>query len=205
LKPPPSAAGARAEPGKKVNSMNVIPTEIPGVLVIEPKVFSDPRGFFKETYQRSRYAEAGVAAEFVQDNISRSCRGTLRGLHFQKEHPQAKLVQALAGRIYDVAVDVRRNSPHFGKWVGTELSDQNHRQLYVPAGFAHGFCVLSESADLFYKCNDIYYPQHERTLLWNDPSVGIRWPLEVEPILSDKDRRGMALAALDCFDDLAVR
>jgi dTDP-4-dehydrorhamnose 3,5-epimerase len=185
--------------------MNVIPTEIPGVLVIEPKVFSDARGFFKETYQHTRYAEAGVDVEFVQDNISRSCRGTLRGLHFQKEHPQAKLVQALSGRIFDVAVDVRRKSPHFGKWVGTELSDQNHRQLYVPAGFAHGFSVLSESADLFYKCTDFYFPQDERTLLWNDPSVGIRWPLEVEPVLSDKDRRGTALAALDCFDELAVR
>jgi dTDP-4-dehydrorhamnose 3,5-epimerase len=114
-------------------------------------------------------------------------------------------VQALAGRIYDVAVDVRRQSPHFGKWVGVELSDQNHRQMYVPAGFAHGFCVLSESADLFYKCTDFYYPQHERTLLWNDPGVGIRWPLEVEPILSDKDRRGTPLASLECFDELATR
>jgi dTDP-4-dehydrorhamnose 3,5-epimerase len=195
----------RVVPGSEFSSMNVIPTEIPGVLVIEPKVFSDTRGFFKETYQRTRYAEAGIAVEFVQDNISRSCRGTLRGLHFQKEHPQAKLVQALSGRIFDVAVDVRRNSPHFGKWVGTELSDENHRQLYVPAGFAHGFCVLSETADLFYKCTDFYYPQDERALLWNDPSVGIRWPLEVEPVLSDKDRRGTALSALDCFDDLAVR
>jgi dTDP-4-dehydrorhamnose 3,5-epimerase len=194
----------RAELGDEL-SMNVIPTEIPGVLVIEPKVFSDARGFFKETYQHARYAEVGVNVDFVQDNISRSCRGTLRGLHFQKEHPQAKLMQALSGRIFDVAVDVRRKSPHFGKWVGTELSDQNHRQLYVPAGFAHGFSVLSESADLFYKCTDFYFPQDERTLLWNDPSVGIRWPLEVEPVLSDKDRRGTALAALDCFDELAVR
>lgn len=185
--------------------MNVTATELPGVLVIEPKVFADPRGFFKETFQRKRYVEAGIAAEFVQDNISRSCRGTLRGLHFQKEHPQAKLVQALSGRIFDVAVDLRRKSPHFGKWVAAELSDENHRQIYIPPGFAHGFCVLSDTADLFYKCTDYYYPQHERTLLWNDPSVGIRWPLEVDPILSDKDRRGTALAGLECFEDLAVR
>jgi dTDP-4-dehydrorhamnose 3,5-epimerase len=185
--------------------MKVIQTELPGVVIIEPKVFADPRGFFKENYQRTRYAEAGIAGEFVQDNISRSHRGTLRGLHFQREHVQAKLVQALAGRIFDVAVDVRRKSPHFGKWVGTELSEANHRQMYVPPGFAHGFCVLSESADLYYKCSDFYYPQHERTLLWNDPSVGIRWPLEVEPILSDKDRGGTPLSALDCFDELAVR
>jgi len=181
--------------------MNVIQTEIPGVLIIEPRVFSDPRGFFKETYHRNRYAEAGIAADFVQDNISRSRRGTLRGLHFQIEHPQAKLVQALAGRIVDVAVDVRRKSPSFGKWVATELNDENHRQMYIPSGFAHGFCVLSESADLFYKCTNFYHPQHERTLLWNDPQVGIRWPLEVEPILSDKDRRGTPLAALECFDE----
>src|SRR5579864_5182972 len=181
--------------------MNVIQTAIPGVMIIEPRVFADSRGFFKETYHRNRYAEAGVAAEFVQDNISRSRRGTLRGLHFQIDHPQAKLVQSLSGRIFDVAVDLRRESPYFGKWVGAELSDENHRQMYIPAGFAHGFCVLSESADLFYKCSDFYHPQHERTLLWNDSEVGVRWPLEVEPILSDKDRRGTPLAAFPCFDE----
>jgi dTDP-4-dehydrorhamnose 3,5-epimerase len=180
--------------------MNVIRTEIPDVVVVEPRVFTDPRGFFKETYQRKRYADAGIGAEFVQDNISRSRRGTLRGLHFQVQHAQAKLVQALGGRILDVAVDVRRNSPTFGRWVGAELSDENHRQMYIPAGFAHGFCVLSESADLFYKCTDFYYPEHERTLLWNDPDVGIRWPLEMEPVLSDKDRRGLRLTELEPYE-----
>ncbi len=181
--------------------MNVIRTEIPDVIVVEPRVFRDPRGFFKETFQRSRYAEAGVHGDFVQDNISRSRRGTLRGLHFQLQHAQAKLVQAVTGRIFDVAVDVRRKSPTFGRWVGMELSDENHRQMYIPVGFAHGFCVLSETADLFYKCTDFYYPEHERTLLWNDPDVGIRWPLETEPVLSDKDHAGKCLAELECYED----
>jgi dTDP-4-dehydrorhamnose 3,5-epimerase len=180
--------------------MNVIPAQIPDVLIIEPRVFSDSRGFFKETYQRVRYAEAGITEEFVQDNISRSGRGTLRGLHFQIQHPQAKLVQVLSGRVFDVAVDLRRKSTHFGKWTGAELSDQNHRQLYIPAGFAHGFCVLSESADLFYKCTDFYFPEHDRTLLWNDPAIGVNWPLEGTPILSEKDRRGTPLASLECYD-----
>jgi dTDP-4-dehydrorhamnose 3,5-epimerase len=182
--------------------MNVIRTTIPDVLVIEPQVFRDPRGFFKETFQSKRYAEAGIDAEFVQDNISRSRRGTLRGLHFQIEHAQAKLVQALSGRIFDVAVDLRRKSPTFGHWVGRELSDENHHQMYIPPGFAHGFCVVSETADLFYKCTDFYYPEHERTLLWNDPAVGIRWPLETEPVLSDKDRRGTRLAEIVCYEGL---
>jgi dTDP-4-dehydrorhamnose 3,5-epimerase len=177
--------------------MNVIRTDIPDVVIVEPRVFNDPRGFFKETFQRNRYAEAGIGADFVQDNISRSRRGTLRGLHIQIKHPQAKLVQALSGRIFDVAVDLRRNSPTFGRWVGAELSDENHRQMYIPPGFAHGFCVMSDAADLFYKCSDFYYPEHERTLLWNDPDVGIRWPLEIDPVLSDKDRRGTRLAELE--------
>ncbi len=147
-----------------------------------------------------------TAEGFVQDNISRSCRGRLRGLHFQSENIRRRSsCRPFRDGFSDVAVDVRRKSPHFGKWVGTELSDENHRQMYVPAGFAHGFCVLSESADLFYKCTDFYYPQHERTLLWNDTGVGIRWPLEFEPILSDKDCRGIPLASLECFDELAVR
>ncbi len=180
--------------------MQVTRSDIPEVLIIEPRVFADARGFFKETYQRNRFADVGIAAEFVQDNVSRSRRGTLRGLHFQIRHPQGKLVQALSGRIVDVAVDLRRNSPTFGKWTAVELSDENHRQIYVPPGFAHGFCVLSESADIFYKCTDYYYPEHERTLLWNDPAVGIRWPLEVEPILSEKDRRGTPLASIECFE-----
>jgi dTDP-4-dehydrorhamnose 3,5-epimerase len=181
--------------------MNVIRTTIPDVWVLDPRVFSDSRGFFKETFQRDRYAKAGIEGEFVQDNISRSRRGTLRGLHFQIQHPQAKLVQALSGRIFDVAVDLRRDSPTFSHWVGRELNDENHHQMYIPAGFAHGFCVLSETADLFYKCTDFYYPEHERTLLWNDPEVGIRWPLETEPVLSDKDRRGTRLAEIQCYED----
>jgi dTDP-4-dehydrorhamnose 3,5-epimerase len=182
--------------------MNVIRTTIPDVLVVEPSVFRDARGFFKETFQRDRYAEAGIRGDFVQDNISRSRRGTLRGLHFQIQHPQAKLVQALSGRIFDVAVDLRRNSPTFGHWVGRELNDENHHQMYIPPGFAHGFCVLSETADLFYKCTDFYYPEHERTLLWNDPAVGIRWPLEADPVLSDKDRRGTPLAQIESYKGL---
>lgn len=180
--------------------MNVICTDIPDVIVVEPRVFRDPRGFFKETFQRNRYAEAGIRADFVQDNISRSRKGTLRGLHLQIQHPQAKLVQALTGRIFDVAVDLRRSSLTFGRWVGMELNDENHRQMYIPPGFAHGFCVLSETADLFYKCSDFYYPEHERTLLWNDPTVGIRWPLEGDPVLSDKDRSGKRLADVECFE-----
>jgi dTDP-4-dehydrorhamnose 3,5-epimerase len=185
--------------------MKVIPTAIPDVLILEPRVFPDPRGFFKETYHRKRYAEAGVTSEFVQDNVSRSSRGILRGLHYQIEHPQGKLVQALEGRIFDVAVDVRKGSPTFGKWTGAELSVDNHRQMYIPPGFAHGFCVLSESADVFYKCTDYYYPEHERTLLWCDSQVGVQWPLEGEPLLSDKDRRGTSFGSLECFEYVPVR
>ncbi len=181
--------------------MNVIRTTIPDILIIEPRVFRDPRGLFKETYQQKRYAEAGINGQFVQDNISRSRQGTLRGLHLQVQHAQGKLVQALSGRIFDVAVDLRRNSPTFGHWVGRELSDENHYQMFIPPGFAHGFCVLSETADLFYKCTDFYYPEHERTLLWNDPDVGILWPLETEPVLSDKDRLGKPLSQIECYED----
>jgi dTDP-4-dehydrorhamnose 3,5-epimerase len=180
--------------------MQVRETELPGVVIVEPRVFADARGFFKETYRRPRYAEAGIAAEFVQDNISRSRRGTLRGLHFQIVYPQGKLVQCLRGGLFDVAVDVRRGSPTFGRWVGVELSEENHRQIYVPPGFAHGFCVLSETADILYKCTDTYHPEHERTLLWNDPAVGVKWPLETEPVLSPKDQQGKRLAELECFE-----
>ncbi len=186
------------------NSMKIVKARIPDVLIIEPRVFADARGFFKETYQRKRYADAGITAEFVQDNVSRSGRGTLRGLHFQIRRPQAKLVQALSGRVFDVAVDLRRKSPYFGKWTGVELSEANHRQLYIPAGFAHGFCVLSESADIFYKCTDFYYPKHERTLLWNDSTIGVEWPLDVPPILSDKDRNGTPWAEIECYDELGA-
>ena len=179
--------------------MEIRQTTLPGVVVIEPRVFGDARGYFKETWQAGRYAAAGVDAAFVQDNLSRSRRGTLRGLHFQLRHPQGKLVQVFRGEVFDAAVDVRRGSPTFGRWEGTLLSETNHRQLYIPPGFAHGFYVLSETADLFYKCTNTYYPEDERTLLWNDPAVGIEWPLDGEPILSEKDRRGTPLAELECY------
>lgn len=167
--------------------MKVIPTDLPEVLIIEPKVHGDNRGFFYESFQAARYAEAGVAGTFVQDNVSRSVKGTLRGLHFQEPKPQGKLVQVLRGRVFDVAVDVRRGSPRFGRWVGLELSESVFRQLWIPPGFAHGFCVLSDSADFFYKCTEIYSQQTERGIAWNDPTIGVRWPLD-EPILSGKDR-----------------
>jgi dTDP-4-dehydrorhamnose 3,5-epimerase len=179
--------------------MNLTPTELPDVLLIEPKVFGDARGFFKELYHHRRYAEAGLAAVFVQDNYSRSQRGTLRGLHFQLHHPQGKLIQVLQGEIYDVAVDLRRDSPTFGRWTAMLLSAENHRQLYVPAGFGHGFYVTSESADVLYKCTDYYYPEHERTLIWNDSTVGVTWPLQGEPLLSAKDQAGLPLGELECF------
>lgn len=178
--------------------MEVVPTALPEVLQIDPRVFEDPRGFFKETWQAERYAEAGMPG-FVQDNCSRSRRGTLRGLHFQLQHAQGKLVQVFRGEIFDVAVDVRRSSPDFGRWVGTTLSEDNHRQLYVPPGFAHGFCVLSDVADVFYKCTDIYAPEHERTLLWNDPALGIEWPLDIEPVISEKDSLGRPLSECETY------
>lgn len=180
--------------------MNVIPTDIPDVLLIEPRVFRDDRGYFKETYERNRYTEIGIDLEFVQDNVSHSSRGTLRGLHYQIEHPQGKLVQVLRGEVFDVAVDMRRDSATFGRWVGETLSRDNHRQLYIPPGFAHGFCVIGDDADVFYKCTDFYFPAHERTLLWNDSDIGIEWPFEGEPVLSEKDARGAHLADAESFE-----
>ena len=180
--------------------MNIIQTELPGVLIIEPKVFQDDRGFFKETYSLQRYQEAGINLPFVQDNLSRSSKGILRGLHYQIKHPQGKLVQAVRGEIFDVAVDMRKDSPHFGKWTGAILSETNHRQLYVPPGFAHGFCVLSETADMSYKCTDTYHPDHERTLIWNDPSVGVEWPVTGTPILSEKDQAGLPFDQVECYE-----
>jgi len=182
--------------------MQVEPTELPGVFIIEPRVFGDERGFFMETYHQQRYEAAGFPGEFVQDNYSRSVRGTLRGLHYQIQHPQGKLVQVTRGEIYDVAVDLRRNSSHFGRWIGANLSESNHRQLYVPPGFAHGFYVLSEIAEFAYKCTDLYDPDHERTLLWNDPELKIGWPLTGEPLLSGKDRQGTPFAEIECFDSI---
>jgi dTDP-4-dehydrorhamnose 3,5-epimerase len=172
--------------------MKVTPTELPEVLLIEPRVHGDARGFFYESFQAERYEDAGVKGPFVQDNHSRSVRGTLRGLHFQEPNAQGKLVQVLRGTVFDVAVDVRRGSPRFGQWVGVELSDAVPRQLWIPAGFAHGFCVLSESADFFYKCTALYAPEAERSVAWDDPRIGIRWPLAA-PLLSAKDRQAPPL------------
>jgi dTDP-4-dehydrorhamnose 3,5-epimerase len=166
--------------------MNCIETEIPGVVILEPKVFGDARGYFMETFSAHRYQQAGVQGLFVQDNVSLSQRGVLRGLHFQNPNPQAKLVQVLLGEVFDVAVDIRRGSPTFGKWIGAVLSAGNHRQFFVPAGFAHGFCVLSETAMFHYKCTEYYSPTCEGGIAWNDPDIGIDWPIKT-PNLSAKD------------------
>jgi dTDP-4-dehydrorhamnose 3,5-epimerase len=169
-------------------SIKYTETHLPGVLLIEPKVFKDSRGFFMETFHQKKYAEAGIDHAFIQDNYSHSTRGTLRGLHYQLKHPQAKLVYVITGEIYDVAVDIRRGSPGFGKWVGQYLSDKNRRQIFVPEGFAHGFCVISETADVLYKTTDLYNPDDEYGVLWSDPTIGIDWPVEA-PIVSDKDKQ----------------
>ena len=167
--------------------MKVIPLEIPGVLLIEPTLFRDSRGVFCETFHLQRYAEAGLTECFVQDNYSRSIRGTLRGLHYQDPHAQGKLVMVLDGSVYDVVVDIRRGSPTFGKWHGIELSADTFRQLYVPPGCAHGFCVTSEEAAFLYKCTDVYSPKDERGIIWNDPTLAISWPVST-PIVSAKDQ-----------------
>lgn len=183
--------------------MNVIETGIAGLLVLEPKVFGDARGFFMESFNARTFAElTGVKADFVQDNHSRSGRGVLRGLHYQVQQPQGKLVRVAQGRVFDVAVDLRKSSPTFGKWYGVELSGENHRQFWVPAGFAHGFYVLSDSADFLYKTTDYYAPQHERSLAWNDATVGVQWPLEGEPQLSAKDLAGKPLGECEVFEGL---
>ena len=161
-------------------------TSLPGVLLIEPYVFSDGRGFFMETHHQKKYAEAGIGKTFVQDNHSHSQKGVLRGLHYQLRHPQGKLVYVITGEIFDVAVDIRQGSPTFGKWLGTLLSAENKRQIFVPEGFAHGFCVLNETADVLYKCTDFYNPGDEFGVLWSDPAIGINWPVET-PVLSPKD------------------
>ena len=175
--------------------MKFLPTELPGVVIVEPDVHRDARGFFLETWSAPKYAAGGIDAIFVQDNHSRSARGTLRGLHLQTPRAQAKLLRASFGEIYDVAVDVRRGSPTFGKWVGVVLSADNARQLFVPEGYAHGFCVLSESADLAYKCTDVYVPEDEITLRWDDPAVGVQWPI-ADPLLSARDASAKTLAEL---------
>ena len=175
--------------------MNVTETALPGVMLIEPKVFGDERGFFLESWNARSFAATGLDFSFVQDNHSRSAKGVLRGLHYQVEDPQGKLVRTTSGRVYDVAVDIRRSSPHFGRWVGYELSDTNHRMLYIPPGFAHGFLVLSETADFVYKCTSFYAPAHDRGIRWSDPAIGIDWPLTGKPpLLSHKDAAAPLLA-----------
>lgn len=173
--------------------MKVTETALEGVLIIEPKVFGDARGFFKETFQIERYADAGLNLSFVQDNHSRSARGVLRGLHLQKSRPQGKLVSCSRGSVYDVAVDINPESKTFGQYVGVELSEDNHLQMWIPPGYAHGFCVLSEIADFQYKCTDLYFPEDEAGLIWNDPDVDIDWPIKT-PQLSAKDQQLPSLA-----------
>lgn len=179
--------------------MRVTPTEIPDVLLIEPRVFGDERGFFYESYNRRAFSKAGLDAEFVQDNHSRSTRGVLRGLHYQIEHAQGKLVRVTAGEVFDVAVDLRRSSPNFGRWVGLALSAENRRELWIPPGFAHGFLVVSDVAEFLYKATDYWYPEFERTLLWNDPELAIAWPLDGVPTLAAKDSAGRLLAFADVY------
>lgn len=181
--------------------MQVTQTAIPEVLILEPKVFGDSRGFFMESFNARTFRElTGLDVSFVQDNHSRSSHGVLRGLHYQLLQPQGKLVRVVRGRVFDVAVDARRSSPTFGQWVGTELSEENNRQFWVPPGFAHGFVVLSESADFLYKTTDYYAPQHERCIAWNDPAIGVDWQFDGVPQLSAKDREGKLLAEAEVFD-----
>ncbi len=180
--------------------MKAIPTAIPAVLIIEPKVFGDARGFFFESFNQRAFSQAtGLDVNFVQDNHSRSAKGVLRGLHYQIQQPQGKLVRVVRGAVFDVTVDIRKSSATFGQWVGVELTEDNHRQLWIPPGFAHGFYVLSDSADFLYKTTDYYAPEFERSLVWNDPNIGIVWPLDTQPIVSAKDAQGMSLTDAEVF------
>ncbi len=180
--------------------MKVTPTTIPGVLILDPTVYEDGRGFFYESYNQRKLADLlGITDAFVQDNHSRSARHVLRGLHYQIKQPQAKLIRVSAGEVFDVAVDLRRSSPTFGHWVGVTLSAHNKRQLWIPIGFAHGFLVLSEFSDCLYKTTDYWAPEHERCVLWNDPDVGIKWPLTGDPVLSEKDKKGVGLKEAEAF------
>jgi dTDP-4-dehydrorhamnose 3,5-epimerase len=181
--------------------MRVSPTSLPDVLLIEPKVFGDARGFFLESWNRRAFADAGIDADFVQDNHSRSRRGVVRGLHYQIEHAQGKLVRVTEGCVFDVAVDLRRTSPTFGRHVALELSAGNRRMLFIPPGFAHGFMVTSDAAEFLYKTTDYWYPEHERTLLWNDPALAIAWPSGIETTLAAKDAAGTPFAIADCYDE----
>lgn len=181
--------------------MQVIPTKIPDVLIIEPKVFGDERGFFFESFNKKAFRElAGVSADFVQDNHSKSTKGVLRGLHYQIQQPQGKLVRVSAGEVLDIAVDIRRSSATFGQWVGVTLSADNKRQLWIPPGFAHGFIVLSDTAEFLYKTTDYYAPEHERCIRWNDDQLAIDWQFNGEPLVSDKDRKGLLFSQADIFD-----
>jgi dTDP-4-dehydrorhamnose 3,5-epimerase len=182
--------------------MKAVPTSIKDVVIIEPKVFGDDRGFFYESYNERRFVEMTELAEaprFVQDNHSKSAKNVLRGLHYQIKQAQGKLVRVTAGEVFDVAVDIRRSSPTFGQWVGVTLSAANQRQMWIPAGFAHGFVVTSDSAEFLYKTTDYWAPEHERCIVWNDPAIGIGWPLDVAPLLSDKDRQGKLLNDAEVF------
>lgn len=180
--------------------MKIIPSSIPDVLIIEPTVYGDDRGFFYESFNQKLWNEhTGLNTVFVQDNHSRSVKNVLRGLHYQIQHPQGKLVRATIGEVYDVVVDIRKNSPTFGQWVGTVLSSENKRMLWVPEGFAHGFLVCSDTAEFQYKTTDYWYPEHERSLLWNDPQLSIKWPLSTEPMLAKKDAAGTLFAQTETF------
>lgn len=179
--------------------MQLIPTNHPDILLLEPQVFGDERGFFIESYNRKTFSALGIDTDFVQDNHSRSTRGVLRGLHYQIQQPQGKLVRVVAGEVFDVAVDLRRESRHFGQAVGMHLSAENKRMVWIPPGFAHGFLVLSEVAEFLYKTTDYYAPEHERSLLWNDPALGIAWPITDAPTLSEKDRKGLPLSMAETF------
>ena len=180
--------------------MKVTPTSIPSVLLIEPRVFGDTRGFFFESFNQRAFNQAtGLDVNFVQDNHSRSSKGVLRGLHYQIQQPQGKLIRVVRGSVFDVTVDLRKSSPTFGQWVGVELAEDNHRQLWIPPGFAHGFYVLSDSADFLYKTTDYYAPEFECSLIWNDPTIGIEWPLNTQPIISTKDAQGKKLADAEVF------
>lgn len=185
--------------------MKVIETELPGVVIVEPKVFGDARGFFLETWQKSRYEAIGISEQFVQDNVSFSTRGVLRGIHYQNPHAQGKLVSVVQGEVFDVAVDIRVGSPTFGQWAGVLLSGENHRQLWIPPGFAHGFCVVSETVYFSYKCTDVYTPAAEGGISWNDPDIGIEWPIsDVE--LSGKDREYPRLRdiSIECLPKISI-
>ena len=180
--------------------MRVTQTSLPDVLIIEPQVFGDERGFFFESFNHKLFCEqGGVTVDFVQDNHSHSAKGVLRGLHYQIQHAQGKLVRVVRGSVFDVVVDIRKTSPNFGRWCGIEISEKNHRQLWIPPGFAHGFLVLSDSADFLYKATDYWYPEHERCIRWDDPTIGIDWPLDGNPVLSAKDTLGKSITDAEVF------